>query len=174
MRRPKEGKRSLWTWPKEKWTEADEDVTFSHVSNQCLSPNLTVFVKLRSQYFWLIFNCCVMYYTYQVEASHAASGLTILHIEEKEDMNGPQNEVEDFPPSRWTYYVSLLRHHPESRTKPVHTWQSHTSASLTFNTEYVHKHIYFRLNWSLADCKDNKDGPWENNIKCVWFTVYQT
>lgn len=37
-------------------------------------------------------------HTYQVEPSHAASGLTVLHIEEKEDVNGSQNEVEE-PPS---------------------------------------------------------------------------
>lgn len=64
--------------------------------------------------------------TYQVEPSHAVSGLTVLHIEEKEDVNGSQNEVEDSPSTCWTYDVGLLRHYPESCTEPVHTWRKDT------------------------------------------------
>lgn len=60
-------------------------------------------------------------HTYQVEPSHAVSGLTVLHIEEKEDVNGPQNEIEESPSTSRTYDVGLLCYHPESSTQPVHT-----------------------------------------------------
>lgn len=60
-------------------------------------------------------------YTYQVEAQHATSWLTILHIEEKEDVNGPKNEVEKSPSTSGADDVGLLRHHPESSSKPVYT-----------------------------------------------------
>lgn len=60
-------------------------------------------------------------HTYQVEARHATSGLTILHVEEKEDVNGPENEVEDSPSRGGADDVGLLGHHPESGPQPVHT-----------------------------------------------------
>lgn len=60
-------------------------------------------------------------HTYHIEANHAASGLTILDVKEKEDINGSQSQVEESPSTSGTNYVRLLGHHPESCTKPVHT-----------------------------------------------------
>lgn len=60
-------------------------------------------------------------HTYQVETSHTASGLTVLHIQEQEDVDGSQNKVEQSPSTSRTNNVSLLGHHPEGRTQPVYT-----------------------------------------------------
>lgn len=60
-------------------------------------------------------------HTYHIKANHAASGLTILDVEEEEDVNGSQNEVKESPSTGGTNDVSLLGHHPEGCAKPVNT-----------------------------------------------------
>lgn len=124
-------------------------VTLLHIYNQYwphCQLNVSFINVPASKCLWCSYGLTTN--TYRVEASHAASGLTVFDIEEKEDVNGSQNKVEDSPASSWTYYVSLLGHHPESCTQPVHTFthtHTHNQFSFSFWYDCCQKPASFRM-----------------------------
>lgn len=69
-------------------------------------------------------------HTYQIKPSHAVSRLTVLHVEEEEDVNSSQNKIEEPPSACWPYDICLLGHHPKSCSQPVDTWNRHSPLML--------------------------------------------
>lgn len=69
-------------------------------------------------------------HTYQIKPSHAVSRLTVLHVEEEEDVNSSQNKIEEPPSACWPYDIRLLGHHPKSCSQPVDTWNRHSPIML--------------------------------------------